>query len=128
VHSHTGKIVDWKLDENFQYKANLWGCTDCDELFPECPSNGVQEQEHTHTEYVDGCFACKVVTLHLDAGDAKSGLIQNGYTQKSWNKELDLYKSARAQGIQPDGTSTAKIRQAIDISNKTGHAYGSKLQ
>ena len=126
MHSHISKIVEWELDEKTNYKPKLYGCTECDETSTE-PFPGWQEEEHTHTEYVDGCFACKVVTLHLDPGDAKSGFIQNGYTRKSWKKELDLYKSARAQGIQPDGTSTEKIRKAIDISNKTGYAYGSKL-
>jgi hypothetical protein len=42
---------------------------------------------------------------------------------KKWDKELALYRSAREQGIQPEGTSTAKIRKAIDISNKTGKAF-----
>jgi hypothetical protein len=45
-------------------------------------------------------------------------------SSKKWDKELALYRSARAQGIQPEGTSTAKIRKAIDISNRTGTAYG----
>lgn len=45
--------------------------------------------------------------------------------QKKWDKELDLYRSARKQGIQPDGTSTKKIRKALEISDKTGVAYGS---
>lgn len=63
----------------------------------------------------------------MSTGDANGELVSNGWTNKKWNKELDLYRTARAQGIQPDGTSTAKIRKAIDVSDKTGHAYGSKL-
>lgn len=43
--------------------------------------------------------------------------------QKKWDKELDDYKAARAQGIQPSGTTTAKIREAVEISNKVGKAF-----
>ena len=43
--------------------------------------------------------------------------------QKRWDKELDLYKSARAQGIQPASTRTRDIRKALEISDKTGKAF-----
>ena len=78
-------------------------------------------QRQKHPEYVEGCFGCKASTLDLNAGDANSRLAMS---TKKWDKELALYRSAREQGIQPDGTSTAKIRKAIDISNKTSKAYG----
>ena len=78
-------------------------------------------RERTHPEYVEGCFGCKASTLDLNPGEANSRL---GMSAKKWDKELALYRTARSQGIQPDGTSTAKIRKAIDISNKTGQAYG----
>ena len=126
-HSHTGKILEWGLDEDHNYIAKLYGCTDCDEVFETSPSNGTISKEHSHTKYVDGCFTCKIETLQLSTGDAKGSLVENNWTNKKWDKELDLYKQARSQGIQPDGTSTAKIQQAIDVSNKTGHAYGSAL-
>lgn len=84
-------------------------------------------QRQVHPEYIDGCFMCKVSNVQMNTGDARSGLIDNGWTQKSWQGELDAYKSARAQGIQPDSTKMADIQKAVDISNKTGHAYGSKL-
>ena len=72
MHKHTGKIIDWKLDANANYVPNLYGCTDCDELFPESPSNGNEYEDHTHTEYVEGCFGCKLPTLQLSTGDANS--------------------------------------------------------
>jgi hypothetical protein len=78
-------------------------------------------QRQKHPEYVEGCFGCKASTLDLNAGDANSRLAMS---TKKWDKELALYRSAREQGIQPEGTSTAKIRKAIDISNKTSKAYG----
>lgn len=66
--------------------------------------------------------------IQMNAGDAKSDMVDSGWTNKKWDNELKEYRDARAQGIQPDGTSTAKIRQAVDVSNKTGHAFGSPLE
>jgi hypothetical protein len=82
-------------------------------------------QIQMHSEYVEDCFGCKVSTLQLATGDANGELVRNGWTNRKWDNELKAYRDARAQGIQPDGTSMAKIRKAIDISNKTGVAYGS---
>jgi hypothetical protein len=124
MHSHTAKILTWKLDKDFNYTPGSYGCTDCSETFTEAPSNGSIVVEHTHTSYVAGCFACKVGTLQLNTGDANG---TRDMSQKKWDKELDLYRSARKQGIQPEGTTTAKIRKALDVSDKTGYAYGSDL-
>lgn len=127
MHSHTGKIMEWKLDDNSNFVPAQYGCTECDELFDSSPSNGMEHTEHTHKKYVEGCFACKAQTLQLSAGDASSNMIASGWSGKKWDKELDLYRKARAQGIQPEGTSTAQIQKAMDVSDKTGHAYGSDL-
>jgi hypothetical protein len=127
MHAHTSRVIDWKLDINTNYVPKLYGCTDCD-ITSDIPlSNGNIVEEHTHTSYVDGCFACKLPTLQLSTGDANSGLVNNGWSNKKWDSELDLYRKARAQGIQPEGTSTAQIQKAMDVSDKTGHAYGSDL-
>jgi len=75
----------------------------------------------THPEYVDGCFGCKASTMNLNPGEASTRLTMSA---KKWDNELALYRSARAQGIQPDTTKTKDIRRAIDISNKTGIEYG----
>lgn len=45
--------------------------------------------------------------------------------QKRWDKGLDDYRAARAQGIQPDGSHPSQVRKAVEISNKTGTAYTS---
>lgn len=42
---------------------------------------------------------------------------------KAWDAELSAYRDARAQGIQPSGTTMAKVREAVEISNATGVAY-----
>jgi len=65
--------------------------------------------------------------IQMSTGDANGGLVDGGWTNKKWDNELKLYRDARAQGIQPEGTSTAKIQKALDVSDKTGHAYGSAL-
>lgn len=43
--------------------------------------------------------------------------------QKKWDRELDEYGSARAQGIQPRSTKTRDIRAAVEVSNMTGSAF-----
>jgi len=63
--------------------------------------------------------------IQMNTGDANGSAVENGWTSKKWDNELSLYREARKQGIQPDGTSTAKVRKALDISDKTGVAYGS---
>jgi hypothetical protein len=44
-------------------------------------------------------------------------------SNKKFNKELDAYKDARKQGIQPGGTSMAKIEAAVTASERLGKAY-----
>lgn len=43
--------------------------------------------------------------------------------QKNWDRDLDAYRDARRQGIQPSGTDRASVDRAIAISNETGTAY-----
>ncbi len=59
-----------------------------------------------HPEYVDGCFGCKGMSVQMNAGDADS---RRNMPNKAFNAELNAYKEARAQGIQPNGTSMAKM-------------------
>ena len=73
-----------------------------------------------HPEYVEGCFGCKGLTLSMNAGDADSRRVM---TNKAFNRELDAYKEARAQGIQPAGTSMKKIQEAVQASETLGRAY-----
>lgn len=73
-----------------------------------------------HPEYVEGCFGCKGLTLSMNAGDADNRRVM---TNKAFNRELDAYKEARAQGIQPAGTSMKKIQEAVQASETLGRAY-----
>lgn len=43
--------------------------------------------------------------------------------QNKWDAELDLFRSAAAQGVLPDTTKTRDIRHALDVSDQTGTAY-----
>jgi hypothetical protein len=74
-----------------------------------------------HPEYVENCFGCKISTLEMGVGDANSKV---SMSTTKWDAELKAYKDARAQGIQPAGTSMKAVQKAVDISNKTGKAYG----
>jgi len=60
--------------------------------------------------------------LQLNAGEAKHDQVNF----RRWDNELQLYRDARAQGVQPAGTTTAKIRQAMEISEKTGKAFNAE--
>ena len=80
-------------------------------------------QRQTHPEFVEGCFGCKIQLLELSTGDARGDVIASGTTQKKWNNELEAYRSARAQGIQPNGTKIKQIQAAHEASEKIGAAY-----
>jgi hypothetical protein len=43
--------------------------------------------------------------------------------QKAWDRELDSYESARAQGVEPRGTKQHHIDEAMKISDATGVAF-----
>lgn len=73
-----------------------------------------------HSDYVDGCFGCKVGTLQLNAGDAASN---REVSKAKWNAELNAYANARSQGIQPAGTRMGQIKAAVEASDKLGRAY-----
>jgi hypothetical protein len=77
-------------------------------------------RERTHPEFVEGCFGCKIGTLELSPGDASSNKLINS---KKFNSELEAYRSARKQGIQPAGTTMEKIQEAHRASEVMGEAY-----
>jgi hypothetical protein len=81
--------------------------------------------QKTHPVYVEGCFGCKAATLRI--GYCGQGN-QDATAQKRWDKELDLYASARKQGIQPDTTSTRSSQAALDWSERTGKAYSEEAK
>ena len=74
-----------------------------------------------HPEYVEGCFGCKVGTLELGTGDATRDI-----PDKKWNSESQAYRDARAQGMQPAGTSRRDIQAAYTASETLGKAYNAE--
>lgn len=66
---------------------------------------------------------------HYSYADCARGLqinVGNLLTKKQqeWNRELDAYEKARAEGIQPDGTKMHKVEAAKKMSDASGVAYG----
>lgn len=120
-HEHITKIVEFKFDENHNFVPSLYGCTLCEETSTVKWIDKEKQTPHSsHTDYVDGCFGCKVRTLELNSGDAGRA---DSMPQKKWDKELDAYKSARKQGIQPAGTTMKAVQEALDKSDKAGKAF-----
>lgn len=75
----------------------------------------------THPEYIEGCFGCKVSTLQMNQGDAGRDI-----PDKKWNGELQAYRDARSQGIQPAGTNKAAVESALKASETMGRAYNAE--
>lgn len=72
-----------------------------------------------HASYHD-CLRDAGVRTYL--ASPSKGL--DGTVQKNWDRELHLYREARRQGIQPDGTTRRKIEDAVRRSDEAGAAYG----
>lgn len=80
-------------------------------------------QIQLHPEYVEGCFGCKIGTLQLATGDANGNVIASGTTQKKWDSELQFYRDARAQGIQPESTNRKAVEKALEASAELNKPY-----
>lgn len=73
-----------------------------------------------HPEDVEGCFGCKILHINLNAGEASTRV---GMSTKKWDAELQAYRDARAQGIQPASTRMRDIKVAVEVSNQAGKAF-----
>lgn len=80
-------------------------------------------QERDHPEYVEGCFGCKISTLQTSTGDANN---TKTMANKKWDGELQAYRDARAQGIQPSGTRMKDVVAAHKASETLGKAYNAE--
>ena len=47
-------------------------------------------------------------------------------SQKKWDAELKAYKAARAEGIQPAGTTMKAINEAKQASDNLGRAFNAE--
>ena len=77
--------------------------------------------EH-HPQEVEGCFGCKALGLQMNAGDATRDV-----SEKKWNAELNAYRDARDQGIQPAGTSMKQIQEAHKASEVLNKPYNADV-
>lgn len=74
-----------------------------------------------HPVDVEGCFGCKVMGLQMNAGDATRDI-----SDKKWQSKLSNYRNARAEGIQPGGTSERHVEAARVASERLGKAYNAE--
>lgn len=120
--SHISRVVEWGFDADHNFKATGYDCVLCGEKSP-VSFNKEEDIDIDHTGCDDDCFGCKVKTLEMNAGDAKSSIIAAGITQKKWDSELAFYKAARAQGIQPESTNRKVVEKAIEASEVLNRPY-----
>lgn len=119
---HHGIVHEWGFDLKFNWGPTSWICKHCKEIRTERFPSETYMTMAEHNATCDGtCDHCKAQGIMINTGDANS---EKGMSNRKWNAELNAYKAARAQGIQPSGTSMKKINEAVEISNKTGKAYG----
>jgi hypothetical protein len=80
-------------------------------------SSGCPTQDHTSW---GECIRSKSLRLSHD------GKIDNIDAQRKWDKELDSYRSAVSQGIEPESTRTKDIKAAVRWSENHGVAYSAE--
>jgi len=126
---HAGKVVKdgYTLDNGqMHFTVKLWGCIRCDAI-SETPwaDAGEYKAKKIDHSYCDNnpCFGCKAKGLQLATGDASGHIIASGTTQKKWDKELDFYRDARSQGIQPESTNRKAVEKAIEASEVLNRPY-----
>lgn len=77
-----------------------------------CSSSCVTKDHATFGE----CMRSKHLNLNPNLANTQKTI--------STERELQAYRDARRQGVRPDGTTMAKVEQAMKISDETGKPYG----
>lgn len=117
---HITRVKAWDFDSNYNLVPSLYDCTLCgDESTLPFPEQMQMPIDHSNCGK-EPCFGCKAKGLQLNTGDASS---QKAMSNKKWDGELNAYRAARAQGIQPEGTSMAAVQRAMSASEAMGKAY-----
>lgn len=78
--------------------------------------SGCPTQDHASWGACARAANMRVAYCGVGGGDATA--------QKQWDSELALYRQARAEGIQPEGTTRNKVLDAMRQSDAAGAAYG----
>jgi hypothetical protein len=125
VSGHVGKVLKFihKLEDgDVKEYPSLFGCTKCDKTSKKMwPGFGEYVINKNPCKENCNCFGCKVKTLQLNTGDAARDI-----SDKKWNSELQAYRDARSQGMQPAGTRMKDITAAHEASETLGKAYNSE--
>jgi hypothetical protein len=119
MHSHISKVLEWGFTPEHDFQATLWGCVLCD-IVTEKPFL-YEDISIDHTQCDEDCFGCKAKGLQLNSGDATRDI-----PDKKWTSELQAYRNAREQGMQPAGTTRKHIEEAYTASAELGKAYNSE--
>lgn len=86
---------------------------------PKTCSSGCPTQDHKSW---GECIRSKSLRLSHD------GKIDEIDAQRKWDKELDGYRSAIAQGMEPESTRTKDIKAAERWSENHGVAYSAETK
>ena len=117
--NHISRVKTWGFSENHDFEVTEYDCLLCGLTSP-VPFKEEENIDIDHVDCDDDCFGCKVRTLQLNTGDANSSKVMSN---KKWHGELNAYREARDQGIQPEGTSMDAIQRAVEASEAMGKAY-----
>ncbi len=118
--SHITKVLEWGFNETHDFIVSLWGCVLCDATSDK-PFKDEDAVEIDHTLCGPDCFGCKAKGLQLNAGDATRDI-----SKKAWDARLNGYADAKAQGIQPGGTTPEKVRAAYEASETLNRPYNAE--
>jgi len=121
---HITKVLEWSyklVDGQMDQYVSLYGCSKCD-ITSTTIFNQTEEVsiDHSNCKY-DPCFGCKAKSLQLNAGDATRDI-----SKKKWDARLNGYAAAKAQGIQPGGTTPEKVQAAITASETLNRPYNAE--
>jgi hypothetical protein len=124
---HKSKVLEWAYelkDGQMNQHVSLYGCTECDATSPKpfVSKEEVYVQDHSKCNS-NPCFGCKAKGLQLSTGDANG---RAAMPKRKWEGELQAYRDARRQGIQPAGTTMEKIVAAEKASENLGRAYNAE--
>jgi hypothetical protein len=118
--NHIIRVKTWGFTEAHDFVVTEYDCVLCGAISQIPFKDEEQNINIDHVDCDDTCFACKAKTLQLNTGDANS---QKSMSNKKWDGELNAYRQARAQGIQPAGTSMAHVKAAVEASNVMGKPF-----
>lgn len=79
---------------------------------------GCATQDHGSWGECARAAKLKIAYCGVGGGDATK--------QRKWDAELDSYRAARAEGIQPASTRSHDIRLARELSDATGVAFNAE--